>query len=505
MTLTHRLVIGCLPVLVAALAGCEGCDTPQGDPDGDPDGGVVVIDPDCTPDTDGDGICDEQEIDIGTDPNDVDTDGDGLTDAEEIELGTDPTNPDSDGDGLLDGDEATVGRDPLVPDGACADDVVEASVGAPAPADIIIAIDSSGSMEGEIQAVEDNININLADIIGSSDIDYRIILIADYPPGERFSVCIREPLSADDCADPLPAAPGVNFPTFFHYDTFVNSHDAFEVMLDTFDRADPHGHMPNGWGGVLREGSVKTFVVITDDDPNRSAQQFDNDIRAIAPEHFGTEADRNYVFHSIIGMVENTPATAPWLPSDGVQDERCEPGSESSATDYQDLSILTGGLRFPLCDNDSFDVVFQAVAQGVIDAVLLPCNLQLPEPPAGETLDLRGVVVVYDPTVGDAASLVRVDEVGDCGTGDFYVDGGRVVLCQATCDTVQADESGSLAVQIACEGDLPGEGEGEGEGCDECSCGSQACIDDVCTACTESADCCPGLLCFDGVCLNPGG
>ena len=133
------------------MAGCEGCDTPQGDPEGDPDGGVVVIDPDCTPDSDGDGICDEQEVDIGTDPNDVDTDGDGLTDAEEVELGTDPTNPDSDGDGLLDGDEATVGRDPLVPDGACADNVVEASVGAPAPADIIIAIDSSGSMEGEIQ------------------------------------------------------------------------------------------------------------------------------------------------------------------------------------------------------------------------------------------------------------------------------------------------------------------------------------------------------------------
>ncbi|HPO13139.1 MAG TPA: dockerin type I domain-containing protein [Candidatus Hydrogenedentes bacterium] len=36
---------------------------------------------------------------------DVDTDGDGLTDVEEHELGTDPEDPDSDDDGLLDGDD----------------------------------------------------------------------------------------------------------------------------------------------------------------------------------------------------------------------------------------------------------------------------------------------------------------------------------------------------------------------------------------------------------------
>ncbi len=38
----------------------------------------------------------------------VDTDGDGLTDGEETNLGTDPNNPDSDGDGLTDGEEVLV-------------------------------------------------------------------------------------------------------------------------------------------------------------------------------------------------------------------------------------------------------------------------------------------------------------------------------------------------------------------------------------------------------------
>jgi hypothetical protein len=38
-----------------------------------------------------------------------DTDGDGLSDRREAELGLDPSNPDTDGDGTLDGDEATGG------------------------------------------------------------------------------------------------------------------------------------------------------------------------------------------------------------------------------------------------------------------------------------------------------------------------------------------------------------------------------------------------------------
>ncbi|MEM9075584.1 MAG: gliding motility-associated C-terminal domain-containing protein, partial [Bacteroidota bacterium] len=42
----------------------------------------------------------------------VDSDGDGLTDSEELDLGTNPNNPDSDGDGLTDGEEVLVRDDP---------------------------------------------------------------------------------------------------------------------------------------------------------------------------------------------------------------------------------------------------------------------------------------------------------------------------------------------------------------------------------------------------------
>ncbi|MEA3249080.1 MAG: hypothetical protein U9Q03_01840 [Patescibacteria group bacterium] len=67
-------------------------------------------------DADGDGLTDEEEMDLGTNPESEDTDSDGLTDMEEIRnYGTDPKNPDTDGDGFLDGQEVEGGYNPNGP------------------------------------------------------------------------------------------------------------------------------------------------------------------------------------------------------------------------------------------------------------------------------------------------------------------------------------------------------------------------------------------------------
>ncbi|WP_235734866.1 Ig-like domain-containing protein [Nocardioides alcanivorans] len=78
-----------------------------------PTGGVEC--PVAPIDSDGDGLSDEEEDELGTDPNNPDTDGDGLSDYEEVHgtenpFGNEPTDPleaDSDGDGLTDGEEVT--------------------------------------------------------------------------------------------------------------------------------------------------------------------------------------------------------------------------------------------------------------------------------------------------------------------------------------------------------------------------------------------------------------
>lgn len=68
--------------------------------------GLTVTAGDPNRDTDGDGLTNDQEEELGTDPEIADTDGDGLSDGVEfLKTKTDPKAADSDGDGLSDGDE----------------------------------------------------------------------------------------------------------------------------------------------------------------------------------------------------------------------------------------------------------------------------------------------------------------------------------------------------------------------------------------------------------------
>jgi len=64
-------------------------------------------------DSDSDGLTNEEEASLGTDPNNPDSDSDGLTDREEVKVyGTDPLNADTDGDSYQDGQEVKNGYNP---------------------------------------------------------------------------------------------------------------------------------------------------------------------------------------------------------------------------------------------------------------------------------------------------------------------------------------------------------------------------------------------------------
>ncbi|MGH8166536.1 MAG: hypothetical protein ACREQ1_04815, partial [Woeseiaceae bacterium] len=124
-------------------------------------------------DTDGDGLSNEREAELGTDPEVADTDGDGVNDGAEVAAGTDPLDPqsfaDADGDLVPDATETADGTDPNDPesftdsDGGGTADHVEtityASFGI-APTDIADADDDRRDLDGD--GLPDRLEIAIA-------------------------------------------------------------------------------------------------------------------------------------------------------------------------------------------------------------------------------------------------------------------------------------------------------------------------------------------------------
>jgi len=358
----------------------------------------------------------------------------------------------------------------LNPDSACATQSSTATL-VKKPVDIIVVIDNSGSMTEEIVGVQKNINNNFATILDGSGLDYRVIMVSRHGKAAGAqSICVEAPLSgipAGGCAIP-PAKPVNNAPKFFHYSTEIASTDSWCKLISTFKTPDEFSLAPKGWSQWLRPEAFKAFIEITDDhsscdvylDKNTAAggataaALFDTALLKLAPDQFqGAMGERNYRFYSIVAMAYNMPPTAPYLPTDPVLTTKC-PTAANSGTGHQALSVLTGGLRFPLCDTTSYNVVFQAIAEGVIAGSKVSCDFPVPEAPVGKMIDLASVVVQYTPTGGTASDFVQVADATACTPKGFYLTTGTIHLCPDTCTIVQEDSKAAINVLFACAGDI---------------------------------------------------
>lgn len=77
-------------------------------------------------DSDKDGLTDNEEKALGTDPLSADTDGDGLGDGDEVNVfKTSPVSSDTDGDSFADGSEVKNGYDPTIKDGKLTQDQID--------------------------------------------------------------------------------------------------------------------------------------------------------------------------------------------------------------------------------------------------------------------------------------------------------------------------------------------------------------------------------------------
>ncbi|XXX78840.1 hypothetical protein WMF30_08690 [Sorangium sp. So ce134] len=358
------------------------------------------------------------------------------------------------------------------------------------PADIIFIIDNSESMTEEIDSVQRNINQNFASIIDRSGIDYRVIMLSRHgSSSQEQSVCIEAPLGSGSCS-PVPTNPNTNPPHFYQYNLDVSSIDSLCLAIDTLKGTiPPRGETTSpGWSQWLRKESLKVFVEITDDGVDcstislgasasqtddgditlydldddepvnenveggtRSAEAFDAALTAAAPEYFGSPSARNYMFFSFVGIKENTPPTAPWPPDVPATWEQCRPGSVDPGTTYQSLSVMTGGLRYPINQYDTYDAVFQAIADSVISGAKLSCEIEVPEAPGGHSIDLETVQIEFTPSDGgQKQTFSQVKNPEECKAMSFYIDQGIIRLCPETCSMAVQDNAAGMNLLYGC-------------------------------------------------------
>jgi hypothetical protein len=367
------------------------------------------------------------------------------------------------------------GTSGTTPNGACASTSADAAL-VKEPVDIILVVDNSGSMDNELESVEANINQNFGTILSASDIDYRLIVLSRHRNDDNTSLCITEPLST--LASCPADAPGVS-DRFFHYSTKVESDDSFDLLLDTYeapfdqpclsmcdngeteedDNEDKYDNAPDGWSQWLREDAKKVFLEITDANEDMPVATFISELTAMGPEHFGTPDSPSFIFHSITGVAEKATATDPYLPSEPLVVETCT-GNGGDVTNagetYQELSILTGGLRLPVCQFQAYDAVFRAIAEDVIVKTEIACDFAIPEAPAGAgDIDLDNVAVNY--VKGDGSGQIKFGQAAapaECQPEAFYIEGNRIVLCAEACDTVRADPFSMVDVLFTCESQI---------------------------------------------------
>lgn len=171
----------------------------------------------------------------------------------------------------------------------------------------------------------------------------------------------------------------------------------------------------------------KVIVVLaTDGDPNGCGATSIDDIATLAKNARGYNGVLTYV----IGVAGST------IPN---LDKIAAAGGTAAAYDItKDISQFSSKME-------------------EIRGAALGCEFELPPPPNGEELDADRVNFSYTPKgVGTPKILLRADDLADCnGAPGWYYDNNdaptKIILCPASCTTVQADSNAEVEALFGCK------------------------------------------------------
>jgi hypothetical protein len=295
------------------------------------------------------------------------------------------------------------------------------------PVDIIIAVDNSGSMTAEAEFVQENMN-DFSQQIVDSGVDAHIVLISSPNDVSTNGICVDAPLGSGSCPD------DTNMPNYLHVPWPVSSVDALMQIRDSYE---------TWWDDMLREDSVRHFVVVSDDNSWLPALEFIDDMAELDPPM------EEFLSHAIASPMDVATACAMDPP------HPCCYFAASMGTVYLELAALTEGIFADLCSQD-FGPVFDELAEVVTD-VPISCEWVIPDPPDDEVFDPEMVNVDYideEDVVHPIGHVNSADDCDDVSHAWYYDDPDdpeTIKVCPQTCFWIQSSPDATIVIKFGCE------------------------------------------------------
>lgn len=285
------------------------------------------------------------------------------------------------------------------------------------PVDIVWVIDNSGSMDGERDIIQDNLE-SFARTIGDAGIDWHVVLITS-----AGFVTVPPSLMADT-------------ERFLYVGDDVQSNEPLQAAISNF----------SSYSDFLRNDAYLHLIFTTDDESALEAAAFRTMMRGLTRQSF-----RAHVMASPPGSTHCM----------GFCLDGCT-GPNGDAADngdiYWELASITGGSSYSICTAD-WSALFRDLTRAIAVVRPLPCSYDIPEPPDGMSFD--PFLVNVDLTRGDG-TRTRLPYVGNpdgavfCpadGLGWYYDDPSdpdSIELCGGICDAIEGDDDARMDIAFGC-------------------------------------------------------
>jgi hypothetical protein len=369
------------------------------------------------------------------------------------------TGADGNGIDLGGGGTAGKGKSGALEDGGL-EDLREAACAGwqaePEPLAVVLqlVVDNSGSMlraapgttDSKWEVTREALREALSALPGSTSVG-----VLYYPNRATSSSRSARPASACVATDDLVPISALGAPTSAHRALIDDSldaadpnenggtptHDAYNVALESL--------------GASQAIGTRYMLLITDGQPTfsencvgtgRVANPVDEAPIVAAIASARDAGIRTFVIGSP-GSEENAATMAdarPWL------------SRAAEAGDTQGAECAHAGpnfCHFDMTQEPDFGAALRA-ALAKIAGSIVSCDYELPAPPPGETLERGNVNVVHTAGSGTMA-LIPQSTTAECTEGwQYSPDQRRVVLCDATCQRVQADPEARLELLFGC-------------------------------------------------------